>query len=196
MKIKTAEYVGSFVDPKSFPRDLGPEFVFLGRSNVGKSSLINTLIGRKDLARTSNAPGKTRTVNFYHINEKFCFVDVPGYGYAQVSKVERQEFRGMISGYLDKRKSLKGVVQLLDIRHPPSAEDRETSAALGESAKPVCLVFNKADKIKRHQVDRQIAAHLGDLPTDTGWGVVAFSAETHSGKGMLWSWIEAQMSDS
>ena len=132
MKIKDIKYIGSYASSQSLPKGLGPEVVFIGRSNVGKSTLINTLIGRKNIARTSNKPGKTRTANFYTVNDTFCFVDVPGYGYAKVSKSERARWRRLIAGYLASREPLAGVVQLLDIRHDPSTEDKNVSEILHE----------------------------------------------------------------
>jgi GTP-binding protein len=189
MKIKQVEYIGSYGYEQPFPRPLGPEFVFVGRSNVGKSSVINTLVGRKNIARTSNTPGKTRTANFYGINDAFCFVDVPGYGYAKVSKVERARWRKLTDAYLESREVLRGVVLLLDVRHSPSVEDREVSSVLSQSDKPLCLVFTKVDKINKSRVDRQIAKHLQSLSVAGDTAVVPFSAEEGSGKGPLWGWI-------
>ena len=193
MKVKSVTYVGSFGYKQALPRPLGPEFVFIGRSNVGKSSLINTLVGRKNVARTSNTPGKTRTANFYTINDAFCFVDVPGYGYAQVSKSERAQSQKLIATYIATRKALAGVIQLLDVRHAPSAADRDTAEILSESGKALCLVFNKIDKIKRPVVDREIASHLQGLSVDGATVVVPFSSETGAGKRELWAWIQDRL---
>jgi GTP-binding protein len=190
LRIKDVSYTGSYATSRPFPKALGPEFVFVGRSNVGKSSLINTLVGRRNIARTSNTPGKTRTANFYTINDELCFVDLPGYGYAQVPKSERNRWRDLIADYLTKRESLRGVVHLLDIRHPPSAEDRKVSGLLHEMDKPVCFVFNKIDKIKKREIDPRIARHLEVLTADAGTAVVAFSADTGAGKRAVWAWIE------
>lgn len=190
MKIKAVKYLGSFGDAGSFPAPQGPEIVFLGRSNVGKSSLINSLVGgRRDVARTSNTPGKTRTANYYLVNEEFCFVDMPGYGYAQVSKNERAQWTRLINSYVTEREVLKGVVLLLDIRHSPSTADKETAESLRESGNRCCLVFAKMDKIKKSAVDKNITAHLKGFPVNPDTGVVAYSSETGQGRRELWAWI-------
>jgi GTP-binding protein len=194
VKIKDVTYIGSYASNEALPKALGPEVVFVGRSNVGKSTLINVLVGRRNIARTSNKPGKTRTANFYSVNEAFCLVDVPGYGYAKVSKTERARWHRLISGYLAERDSLAGVVQLLDIRHKPSAEDQSLSQILHELGKPVCFVFNKIDKVKKREIDPRIAGHLDVLTADAKDAVVAFSAETGSGKGAVWAWIDDVLS--
>ena len=194
MKVKHVAYLGSYGYTQRFPEPLGPEFVFIGRSNVGKSSLINTLVGRKRIARTSNAPGKTRTANFYPVNHSFCFVDVPGYGYAKVPKNERATWKRIVTGYVAKRDALRGVIHLLDVRHTPNADDREVSAKLKDTGKPVCLVFNKIDKVKRREIDRKIAEHIEHLSVDSTTAVVPFSAETGQGRPQLWAWIEERLS--
>ncbi len=189
MKIKTVSYLGSYGYHEGFPAALGPEFVFLGRSNVGKSSLINALVARKNVARTSNTPGKTRTANFYEVNDALYFVDLPGYGYARVSKTERTRWQGLIARYLDDRDALRGVVHLLDVRHTPTSEDRKTAEALREASRAVCLVFNKIDKIKEREIDTRVAAHLRALPVDDGAAVIPFSAGDGRGRAALWAWI-------
>lgn len=194
MRIKDIKYIGSYASSQTLPKALGPEVVFIGRSNVGKSTLINVLVGQRNLARTSNKPGKTRTANFYSVNEAFCFVDVPGYGYAKVSKAERARWRRLIAGYLTNREPLVGVVQLLDIRHKPSTEDQNVSQVLHEVGKPVCFLFNKIDKIKKREIDARIAEYLDVLTADAKDAVVAFSAETGSGRRAVWAWIEDVLS--
>jgi GTP-binding protein len=194
VRIKDVKYIGSYASSQALPKALGPEIVFVGRSNVGKSTLINVLVGRRNVARTSGTPGKTRTANLYSVNEAFCFVDVPGYGYAKVSKSERGRWRRLIAGYLTNRDSLAGVVQLLDIRHKPSAEDQRISQMLHEIGRPVCFVFNKTDKVKKQEIDSHIVSHLGTLTTDAKDAVVAFSAETGAGKRGIWAWIEDVLS--
>lgn len=192
MRVKAVAYVGSYNYTQPFPDDLGPEFVFLGRSNVGKSSLINTLVGRRNIARTSNTPGKTRTANFYSVNGAFCFVDVPGYGYAKMAKTERDRWQKFLRNYLIERKPLRGIVHLLDIRHKPSADDKETSRMLQEVGKPVCLVFNKSDKVGRGEIHARIARHLEALTASDATAVVSFPGG--AGKRSLWAWIEDRLS--
>ncbi len=190
MKIKTVTYLGSFGDAGPFPDPKGPEIAFLGRSNVGKSSLINTLVGRRsNVARTSNTPGKTRTANYYLVNDEFCFVDMPGYGYAQVSKTERAKWVRLIDSYVAERTVLKGVVLLLDVRHSPSRGDKETAESLRDLGRRCCLAFNKIDKIKKGIVDKKITDHLKGFPVAPDTGVVAFSSETGQGRRELWAWI-------
>jgi GTP-binding protein len=189
MKIKEVAYIGSYGHEQPFPEGLGPEFVFMGRSNVGKSSLINALLNRKNIARTSNTPGKTRTANFYTVNAEFCFVDMPGYGYAQVSKAERARWQKLIKAYLSDRKTLKGIVHLLDVRHKPSKEDHETSLTLHGSEHPVCFVFNKIDKIKTREIDSKVAGHLDGLAASAGTAVVPLSTQTGVGRQAVWAWI-------
>ncbi|UCG51140.1 MAG: YihA family ribosome biogenesis GTP-binding protein [Candidatus Latescibacterota bacterium] len=189
MKIKSVTYLGSFGHEQPFPGARGPEIVFLGRSNVGKSSLINTLLGRRNIARTSNTPGKTRTANYYLVDERFCFVDMPGYGYAQRSKTERAQWKKLIRSYLEERDELRGIVQLLDVRHPPSDADKETARLARKTGKRVCLAFNKVDKIKKGSADVKIAGHLQMLAVAHDTAVVPFSSETGEGKRELWAWI-------
>jgi GTP-binding protein len=189
VKVKSVSYLGSFGDTRSLPPPRGPEIAFVGRSNVGKSSLINTLVGRKNLARTSNAPGKTRTVNYYLVNDAFCLVDMPGYGFAQVSKEERGGWKRLIVGYLAQREALCGVVQLLDVRHTPSDADRDLAALIEDTGKPLCLAFNKTDKLSRPIVGKSIAEHLRALDVAKDDAVVAFSSKSGEGKRELWTWI-------
>ncbi len=189
VKIKQVSYFGSYGYDQVFPEGLGPEFALVGRSNVGKSSLINTLVGRHNIARTSNTPGKTRTANFYPVNDRFCFVDLPGYGYAKASKTERDRWRKLVASYFEERSTLAGIIHMLDVRHAPSAEDRATSSELKQSGKPVCVVFTKIDKIKKRQIDTQVAEGLQDLEFSMETAVVPFSAETGEGRAPLWAWI-------
>nr|WP_243140277.1 ribosome biogenesis GTP-binding protein YihA/YsxC [Candidatus Syntrophocurvum alkaliphilum] len=147
--MKTAELAGIFVDIKSLPEEDMPEIALVGRSNVGKSSLINKVVNRKNLAKSSSTPGKTRTINYYIINNEFYFVDLPGYGYAKVSKTEKAKWKKMIEKYLSQRKQLKGVIQLIDIRHPPSEDDILMQEWLLHFGLPVLVVVTKADKISK-----------------------------------------------
>src|SRR5574342_633788 len=125
MRVETAAFLVSAGLPQQFPGGGRPEIAFAGRSNVGKSSLINRLLSRRNLARTSNTPGRTRTVTFYEINHRFLFVDLPGYGYAKVSRTVKEAWWALVEGYVTERPQLRGVVHIVDGRHPPTAEDRE-----------------------------------------------------------------------
>jgi GTP-binding protein len=187
MRIVSAEYIISAPGPKQYPEGEQPEIAFAGRSNVGKSSLINKLVNRKALARTSSSPGKTRLLNFYHINDTFYFVDLPGYGFAKVSKDIKAQWGKMIEGYLLNRPNLRAVVQLIDIRHSPSNEDREMHEWLKHYGLPTVVVATKADKIPRskwHKHTQLIRETLNPLPETQ---LLLFSAETGQGKDELWS---------
>lgn len=151
MQIKQAEFLTSGVDFDSFPEEGVPEFVFCGRSNVGKSSFINMLVNRKSLARTSSNPGKTQTINFYHINNSFYFVDVPGYGYAKVSKTIKATFGKMIELYMKDRKSLRLVFLLVDFRHKPSEDDIMMYKFLKYYNRKVVVIATKSDKVKNSE---------------------------------------------
>lgn len=189
MKITSVEFVGSFGYPHKLPREARPEVAFFGRSNVGKSSLINTLLGRKGVARISKAPGKTRSANFFRINERFHLVDMPGYGYAKVSKTEKARWTRIYDQYVSDETRRNGFIQLLDVRHDPSEADRESVSRLSAASRPLCLVFNKSDKIKSSQFDRRVREILSQLEADPDAVVVMFSSVTGQGKGELWSWI-------
>lgn len=189
MKIKSIEYVGSFVDAESFP-EVGAEFVFIGRSNVGKSSLINKLVNRKNVARTSNTPGKTRAANFYKVNDEFGFIDMPGYGFAQVSKTERGKWERLINGYLKNRVPLRGILLLLDIRHNPMKNDVEMVHRLAESERPLCLVFSKTDKVKERDINPRIGKFLAAVEVAPTTAVIPFSAESGRGRREVLAWIE------
>ncbi|WP_418790760.1 ribosome biogenesis GTP-binding protein YihA/YsxC [Phosphitispora sp. TUW77] len=193
MRIVSANYTISAVGPKQYPEDGQFEIAFAGRSNVGKSSLINRMLNRKALARTSSTPGKTRLLNFYHINDSFYFVDLPGYGFAKVSKTEKAGWGKMIEEYLLNRGSLRAVIHLLDIRHAPSKEDAQMHEWLKHYGIPTILVITKADKIARgkwQKHTRLIKETLVPLP-DTP--VIIFSAETGQGKDELWNLISEKM---
>jgi GTP-binding protein len=160
---QSIEFVGSFPDPHVKVEPALPEIAFIGRSNVGKSSLLNALVGRPGLARVSGSPGKTTLLNFYRLPELYL-VDLPGYGFARASKSDRAGYRTLVTGYLRTRKSLAGIVWLLDIRHDPSNADREMQELLVESGWPVLAVFTKADKLThsaRRTRERELAESLG-----------------------------------
>jgi GTP-binding protein len=160
------EFVGSFPDPQVRVAPALPEIAFVGRSNVGKSSLLNALVGRPGLARVSGSPGKTRLLNFYRLPELYL-VDLPGYGFARASKQDRAGYRELITRYLRGRQDLAGIVWLLDIRHDPSKDDREIQELLVHSNRPVLAVLTKADKLTRsarHDRERALAARLELTP--------------------------------
>lgn len=160
------EFVGSFPDPRVRVDPPLPEIAFIGRSNVGKSSLLNTLVARPGLARVSGSPGKTTLLNFYRLPQLYL-VDLPGYGFARASKSDRAGYRKLVTGYLRTRETLAGIVWLLDIRHEPSREDLEMQELLIESGRPVLATFTKADKLTRSALqtrERELAVSLGLRP--------------------------------
>jgi GTP-binding protein len=183
--IKSADYIASAVKPAQYPAHELPEIAFAGRSNVGKSSLINCLLQRKKLVRTSRTPGRTQTINFFDINHAFCFVDLPGYGFARVPEAMRASWGPMVQSYLTTRKQLRGVVQILDLRHPPTADDIGLWGWLKTRSIPAVAVLTKADKVTRGQRPehaRQAALVLGLAVEDC----VQFSALTREGRDSLW----------
>ena len=176
MKVHQAEIIISAVAPKQYPDTQLPEIALAGRSNVGKSSFINTLIDRKNLARTSGKPGKPQTLNFYLIENALHFVDVPGYGYAKVSKTERAKWGKMIERYLHSSKNLKAVFLLIDIRHKPSANDCQMYDWILHNGYEPIIIATKLDKIKRSQIDKQIKIIRQGLGADKETIIVPFSA--------------------
>ncbi|RVU70643.1 MULTISPECIES: ribosome biogenesis GTP-binding protein YihA/YsxC [Lactobacillus] len=194
MIIKDSKYAVSAVKESQYPKDDLPEIALAGRSNVGKSSLINTLLKRKNLARTSSQPGKTQTLNFYLVNDSFYLVDVPGYGYAKVSRKQREAFGEMIQDYLETRANLQGLIILVDSRHEPTKDD----IAMYEYAQylnlPILVVCTKIDKIKKSQVNK-VQANLAktlDLSYDNVT-VLTFSSVTKLHVKELGDWIEAHL---
>lgn len=182
MKINNVHLITSAVNSSHYPEHDLPEILLLGRSNVGKSSFINAIINRKALARTSSSPGKTRTVNFYNVEDTFCFVDMPGYGYAKVSKEERRSFRKMIEEYIKKRDNLVMVVQLVDFRHKPTEDDvAVTQWLMLEEIYPL-VVATKVDKVKRSEHNKNIKVLMQTMGIEDRDEVILFSSETKSGK--------------
>ncbi len=177
MQIKKADYLQGAVDYNSMPLDGMPEFLFCGRSNVGKSSFINSLLNRKNLARTSSTPGKTQIINFFVVNDAFYFVDVPGYGYAKVSKEKRKAFGPMIEEYLKKRTSLKMVFLLVDFRHKPSEDDVVMYEYLKYFNKPVTVIATKADKVKNKDRATSIKTIKETLNLQENDGFIITSSE-------------------
>lgn len=192
MKIINAEFIISAVSPAQYPEDALPEIALAGRSNVGKSSLINKMINRKNLARTSSQPGKTQTLNYYRINDILYFVDLPGYGYAKVSRTKRAEWGKFIEGYLTHREPLKLLMHLIDLRHPPSSDD----IAMYEWAKhiglTVCVVTTKADKVPKGRWQKHVKIIKEDLGFDPQDKLIVFSSETGMGRDELWAHILEQ----
>jgi len=172
------------------PVNQQPEIAFAGRSNVGKSSLINALINRKSFARTSSQPGKTQTLNFYHVNDAFYYVDLPGYGYAKVSLAEKEKWGRMIENYLKKSKQLCAVFLLVDIRHEPSSNDRVMYEwILGNGFHPI-VIATKLDKIKKSQINKQLKLIQTGLQTKPDTVILPFSAETKQGREEIWTLVE------
>lgn len=189
MKITSAEFIISAVRPDQYPTDALPEIALAGRSNVGKSSLINRMIQRKNLARTSSQPGKTQQLNYYKINEQVYFIDFPGYGYAKVSKTEREAWGKMIERYLKDREELKLVLLIVDIRHAPSKDDCLMYGWLKHFEIPTCIVVTKSDKIPKSQWDKQIKLVKQTLEADPRDTIIRYSSETGEGRDQLWGHI-------
>ena len=189
MIVKQTEFVKSAVKPSQYPQGNYPEIAFAGRSNVGKSSLINTLINRKNLVKTSSKPGCTQLINFFKINDELFFVDLPGYGYAKVSKKIRAQWSPMIKNYLSSRNSLVGVVLLMDIRRHPGKEELNLIQWLEINHLPWLAVLTKADKFpkqKRHKRLELISEDLG-VTKDS---VILFSAKSKLGRDIIWNEID------
>jgi len=163
MKIKSAEFVISNTDYTLCPKAIYPEYAFIGRSNVGKSSLINALVNRKNLAKTSGKPGKTQLINHFKINDSWFLVDLPGYGYASTSKTNREMFKDIINKYLLNRKNLICLFVLLDIRHTPQSIDLEFMERMGQEEIPFVMVFTKSDKISQTQINKNIKLYKTEM---------------------------------
>lgn len=177
--------------PAAFPRDGLPEIALVGRSNVGKSSCINRLTGQKDLARTSNRPGKTQALLFYAIEDRFYLVDLPGYGFARVPLEVKAAWGRLIEGYLADRPTLAGLIHLTDIRHPPTDDDRRMGAWIRHHRVPALVLATKADKVARSARRPRLDAIREGLDLPAGVEVAAFSAATGEGADAAWRWIHA-----
>ncbi|MFQ5508595.1 MAG: ribosome biogenesis GTP-binding protein YihA/YsxC [Leptospirillia bacterium] len=189
MKITQAEFTTSAAGPSGYPPAVLPEVAFVGRSNVGKSTLINALLNRKGLAKTSSTPGKTQLINFFRINNRFCLVDLPGYGFAKAPKAEQAKWRDRIEGYLKNRETLRLVVVLVDVRHPPTEKDRQMVAWLTHFKRPCLLVATKADKLSRSQVHKQMFG----ITRETGLKPIPVSARLRDGLPPLWKAISESL---
>jgi GTP-binding protein len=188
MKISSAEFVKSAFSKGHWINDGLPEVAFLGRSNVGKSSLLNSLLMRKALARTSNTPGRTQSINYFRVNESFYFVDLPGYGYAKVSKSMRADWGKMAEEYLSQREELALCIQLVDSRHLPTKLDIQLNAWLEINEKPFLVVATKSDKLSRNQLQKQIKTIQDVFPASR---ILPYSSETGSGRDQLWAEVNS-----
>jgi GTP-binding protein len=182
MKIKSAEFIMSNSNVTKAPKDRIPEYAFIGRSNVGKSSLINMLMGRKDLAKTSGKPGKTQLINHFKINDAWFLVDLPGYGYAKISKKKRTIFQYFIENYFKEREQLVCTFVLIDSRHDPQKIDLEFMKFLGNNQIPFCIVFTKADKLGSSKLNKQIVSYKKKLLNT--WETLPSSFITSSSSGL------------
>ncbi|MBF0780272.1 MULTISPECIES: ribosome biogenesis GTP-binding protein YihA/YsxC [unclassified Granulicatella] len=195
MNIHYANFIISAVSPKQYPSTQYPEIALAGRSNVGKSSFINKLINRKNLARTSSKPGKTQTLNFYDIEHLFYFVDVPGYGYAKVSKTERAKWGKMLEDYFTQRHTLKKVFLLMDFRHDPTTEDVQMKEFVEYYNIPYQIIATKIDKIPRSKWNKHESAFRKKLNLSSTQPILLFSAETGEGKDAAWDSIQKAIQD-
>lgn len=190
MIIKQAELETVCGITSRLPENTKPEVAFSGKSNVGKSSLINGLLNRKSLARTSSQPGKTQTINFYNVNKQFYLVDLPGYGYAKVAQEIKAKWGKMIENYLHGSRQLKAVFLLIDIRHEPSANDQEMYNWIVHQGYEPIIIATKLDKIKRSQVQKQLKLLRETLRPVPGTRIIPFSAETKQGREEIWEIID------
>lgn len=190
MVIKNVELETVCGVTSTLPDNQLPEVAFAGKSNVGKSSLINALMMRKSLARTSAQPGKTQTINFYNINKEIYLVDLPGYGYAKASEKEKEAWGRMIENYLNTSEKLRAVFLLVDIRHKPSANDKQMFDWMKYVGYEPIVIATKLDKIKRSQKDKQIKLIREGLEADKDTIIVPFSAETKQGRDIIWDFMD------
>ncbi|MEB7449581.1 ribosome biogenesis GTP-binding protein YihA/YsxC [Staphylococcus chromogenes] len=183
------EILISAVKPEQYPELNLPEVALSGRSNVGKSTFINSMIGRKNMARTSQQPGKTQTLNFFNIDEQLIFVDVPGYGYAKVSKKQREAFGKMIETYITEREPLKLVIQLVDLRHPPTEDDVLMYDFLKYYEIPTLIIATKEDKIPKGKVQKHIKIFKEKLDLEAGDQIISYSSLQKTKQDLIWKAI-------
>lgn len=193
MNITKAEMIITAGNKSQFPVHTMPEIAFAGKSNVGKSSLINALVNRKALARTSSQPGKTQTINFYQVQDQIMFVDLPGYGYAKVSKEQRDKWGKLIDGYLQERQNLKKVILLVDIRHEVGKNDKIMYDWISHYHQQVIVVATKMDKINRSQIQKHLSMIRKGLGLSSTDILIGFSAQTKQGKDEIWEVIEENL---
>ncbi len=194
MDPRTAQFLIGAASPSQYPQDGKPEIALVGRSNVGKSTLVNTLTGRRTLARTSNQPGRTRTANYYLIDGTWYLVDLPGYGYARVSREIRDQWNRLLDAYLNQRAQLCCVVMVVDMRHPPGSLDQEMFARLRQIGRRLVVAASKADKISKGQWRRHLNAIRRGLGMAAGDTLIPFSAVTRTGREELLAEIGACLS--
>lgn len=190
MEVQNVDLTISAVRPDQYPKTNYPEIALVGRSNVGKSSLTNVLINRRNFAHTSSQPGKTQTLNFYVVEDQLYFVDVPGYGYAKVSKKERERFGQMIEQYLTQRDQLRGTILLVDGRHAPTADDVSMYQWLQYYHIPTLVVATKIDKVKGNAWNRQESLIKKTLGLPSANQLILFSTVKKTGKDAVWQWID------
>src|SRR5699024_7578107 len=193
MKINKAEYIISAVSAEQYPQDGLSDIALAGRSNVGKSSFINRLINRKNLVRTSAKPGKTRTLNYFRINDAFYFVDVPGYGIAKVSKQEQAKWGQMMEEYFETREVLKAVVLIIDLRHGPTKDDLQMIEYINYLQIPLIIIATKLDKIPKSKRAKMIKQTEKALLNYEVAAIISFSAETSENKALAWEVIESYL---
>lgn len=186
MKVNKAEIITSSAKKEQYPKHHLTEIALAGRSNVGKSSFINKVINRRNLVRTSSKPGKTQTLNFYNINDVFCFVDVPGYGYAKVPKAEKDKWARMMEEYFESREPLQLVVLIVDLRHKPTKDDIAMYHYIKNYEIPVMVIATKADKVKKSLKQKNINEIKITLDMDLNDPLITFSSETGEGKDKVW----------
>lgn len=189
MKVKNATFVITAVQPSQYPKQRLPEIAFVGRSNVGKSSIINALANQKGLARVAATPGKTRQINFFDIDHVLFFADLPGYGFAKVSKVEKEFWGEMIETYLHTREQLRLIIMLVDIRHAPTDEDKMMLDWIRAENRPVLVVASKLDKISRNQLPTRLKEIRLTLAFNDAEILIPYSSETKQGIPELWTKI-------
>ncbi|KPI46893.1 YihA family ribosome biogenesis GTP-binding protein [Clostridioides difficile] len=192
MKIRSSEITMSAVNKSQYPAEGIPEIALAGRSNVGKSSIINTLLNRRNFARTSQTPGKTRTINFYLINNEFYFVDLPGYGYAKIAKSEKEKWGGIMERYLESRQELCSIFLLVDIRHEPTADDKLMYEWIKHFGYNCVIIATKADKISRGQYQKHISIIRKKLQMESSEKVIPVSSLKKTGVEELWEEIVNQ----
>lgn len=190
MNIQNAKFETTAVNPRQYPAGNMPEIAFAGRSNVGKSSIINTLLNRKKLARVGNVPGKTRVINFFNVDDRLYFVDLPGYGYANVSKAEKLKWGNMIETYLHSRQQLKLIIMVVDIRHKPTENDKIMYDWLMSKTIPHILIASKADKISKSRVREMLLEIKSTLSIAEGVALIPFSSGTQYGRKEVWNEID------